>query len=109
MNQYLAQDEIVELTRDLIRVPSVNPPADTRRCAEIILNKFKKDHIDAEIVEGRKGACNVVEKVSRQRERELSFYSMGTWTSSRRVRTGPWIPLEQKSKITRSMAADLQI
>jgi succinyl-diaminopimelate desuccinylase len=63
MNQYLAQDEIVELTRDLIRVPSVNPPADTRRCAEIILNKFKKDHIDAEIVEGRKGASNVVARL----------------------------------------------
>ncbi len=63
MNQYLAHDEIVELTRDLIRVPSVNPPADTRRCAEIILNKFKKDHIDAEIVEGRKGACNVVARL----------------------------------------------
>lgn len=63
MNQYFAQDEIVDLTRDLVRTPSVNPPADTRRCAEIILNKFKKDHIDAEIVEGRKGACNVVARL----------------------------------------------
>ncbi len=63
MNQYLTHDEIVELTRDLIRAPSVNPPADTRKCAEIILNKFKKDHIDAEIVEGRKGACNVVARL----------------------------------------------
>ncbi len=63
MEQYITQDEIVELTRDLVRTPSVNPPADTRKCAEIILNKLRKDHIEAEIVEGRKGASNVVARL----------------------------------------------
>ena len=64
MNEYITRDEIIEFTRELIRTPSVNPPADTRRCAEIILNRFRKDHIDSEIIEGRKGACNVVARLS---------------------------------------------
>src|SRR5271157_2888026 len=64
MNEHITRDEIIEFTRELIRTPSINPPADTRRCAEIILNRFKKDHIDSEIIEGRKGACNVVARLS---------------------------------------------
>ncbi len=60
MNKHISRDEIIELTRELVRTPTINPPADTRRCAEVILSRFKKDHIDAEIVEGRKGASNVV-------------------------------------------------
>ena len=63
MEKYIPQDEVIELTRELVRTPSVNPPADTRQCAEIILNRFKKEHMDAEIIEGRKRACNVVARL----------------------------------------------
>jgi len=63
MTTHITQDEIIEFTREIIRTPSINPPGDTRQCAEILLNKFKKDHIDAEIVEGRSGACNVVARL----------------------------------------------
>jgi acetylornithine deacetylase/succinyl-diaminopimelate desuccinylase-like protein len=50
MEKHIPHEEVIELTRELVRTPSVNPPGDTRECAEILLNKFKKDHIDAEIV-----------------------------------------------------------
>jgi succinyl-diaminopimelate desuccinylase len=63
MDKHIPQDEVIELTRELVRTPSVNPPADTRKCAEIILNKFEKEHIDAEIIEGRESACNVVARL----------------------------------------------
>ncbi len=63
MNKHIGRDEIIEITRELVRIPSINPPADTRRCAEVILNRFLKEHIDAEIVEGRKDACNVVARL----------------------------------------------
>ena len=63
MNKHITREEIIELTRELVRTPTINPPADTRRCAETILGRFQKDHIDAEIIEGRKGACNVVARL----------------------------------------------
>ncbi len=64
----IRKDEVIELTQELVRTPSPNPPGDTRDCAEIILNKFKKEHIDAEIVEGKKGICNVVARLPGKRK-----------------------------------------
>lgn len=64
MNANIHQQEIIEFTRDLVRSLSVNPPCETRDCAEIILRKFKENQIDAEIIEGKKGACNVVARLS---------------------------------------------
>ena len=63
MDRYIDRQEIVELMQDLIRSPSANPPGDTSDCAKIILDKFKKENIDAEIIEGRKGICNVVARL----------------------------------------------
>jgi succinyl-diaminopimelate desuccinylase len=63
MNSYLSKEEMIELTRDLIRSPTINPPGDTRDCAKIILERFKENQIDAEIIEGKKGACNVLAKL----------------------------------------------
>jgi succinyl-diaminopimelate desuccinylase len=60
MASWIDQEEIVELTQALIRSRSINPPGETAECAEIILKKFRKEGISAEIMEGRKGACNVV-------------------------------------------------
>lgn len=60
MSPHMDKEEIIEFARDLVRSPSVNPPCETRDCAEIILRKFKEHQIDAEIIEGNKGACNVV-------------------------------------------------
>ena len=66
MNRYVSKEEIVELTQELVRCPSVNPPGDTTDCAKIVLNKFRENNINAEIIEGKKGACNVVARLPGQ-------------------------------------------
>lgn len=66
MNPYFNKEEVVELTQELVRCPSVNPPGDTTDCAKIILNKFRENNINAEIIEGKEGACNVVARLSGQ-------------------------------------------
>ena len=33
METFISEDEIIELLVDLVRIPSVNPPADTWECA----------------------------------------------------------------------------
>jgi acetylornithine deacetylase/succinyl-diaminopimelate desuccinylase family protein len=63
MDSPIHKDEVIELTRELVRVPSLNPPGDTRDCAEMILRTFKKERIDAEIMEGKEGFCNVVARL----------------------------------------------
>ncbi len=60
MNPRVSKEEIVELTTKLVQCPSVNPPGDTTGCAKIILDKFKENNINAEIIQGKDGACNVV-------------------------------------------------
>jgi len=66
MNPYFSKEEIVELTQELVWCPSVNPPGDTTGCARIVLNKFRENNIGAEIIEGKKGACNVVARLPGQ-------------------------------------------
>jgi len=60
MDNFITEDEIVELLVNLVRIPSVNPPADTQECAEFILRKFKDENIDAEIIKGNDRQTNVV-------------------------------------------------
>ena len=38
-NGFIGEDEIIDLPVDLVRIPSINPPADTRECSEFILRK----------------------------------------------------------------------
>ncbi|MFC1994992.1 M20 family metallopeptidase [Chloroflexota bacterium] len=66
MNSYVNKEEVVELTQALVRCPSINPPGDTTVCANIILDKFRENNISAEIIEGKKGACNVVARLPGQ-------------------------------------------
>ena len=68
MDTPIHQDEVIELTRELVRTPSLNPPGDTRDCAEVILRTFKKERIDAEIMEGKEGLCNVVARLPGKRK-----------------------------------------
>jgi len=63
MNPYINKEDVIELTRELVQSPSENPPGDTSECAKIILDRFEKNNIKAEIVEGNKGACNVVARL----------------------------------------------
>ena len=66
MNSYVSKEEVVELTQALVRCPSINPPGDTTVCANILLDKFRENNISAEIIEGKKGACNVVARLPGQ-------------------------------------------
>ncbi len=59
----MSEREIIELAQALIRSPSVNPPADTRACAALILEKFRDNDIDAEIIEEKEGVANVVARL----------------------------------------------
>jgi acetylornithine deacetylase/succinyl-diaminopimelate desuccinylase family protein len=59
----MIETEVIELAQALIRSPSVNPPADTRACAALILDKFRENDIDAEIIEEKQGAANVVARL----------------------------------------------
>ena len=63
MKKYVTDEEIIHLTRELVRTPSVNPPADTRQCADLILNAFRREQIESDIIEGKTGACNVVARL----------------------------------------------
>ena len=63
MNRYISDSEIVALTQEIVRRPSVNPPADSTQCARFILDRFEENGIDAEIMEGTKGVANVVARL----------------------------------------------
>jgi len=52
--------EIVGFTRDLIKVPSINPPGLERECAKIIFEKMKEAGLEVSFVEAVKGRPNVV-------------------------------------------------
>ncbi len=63
MNPYISKEEIIELTRELVQSPSVNPPGDTSECARIVLNRFEQNNINAKIIEVKRGVCNVVARL----------------------------------------------
>jgi acetylornithine deacetylase/succinyl-diaminopimelate desuccinylase family protein len=63
MSPYIKKEEIIEFTREIVRSPSVNPPGNTSECAKIILDRFSKENIDTEIIEGKEGLCNVVARL----------------------------------------------
>ncbi len=46
METFISEGEIIELLVDLVRIPSVNPPANTQECSELILHKFMNEKID---------------------------------------------------------------
>lgn len=56
--------EIVELLQAMVRAASVNPPADTRACADVLLDLCRAEGIEVEAVEGRPGAVNVVARLA---------------------------------------------
>lgn len=60
MNLHVTEQEITELLQALVQFPTINPPADTRACARMIVEKLKNEGIETEIVEGKPGIANVV-------------------------------------------------
>jgi len=64
MNQYISEDEIVALLQEIVRHPTVNPPADTTECAKLILERLNENGISGQLREGKGGVANVVARLS---------------------------------------------
>jgi acetylornithine deacetylase/succinyl-diaminopimelate desuccinylase family protein len=64
MLERVQSDEIVDLLQRMVRAQSVNPPADTRACAGVLLDLCRSEGIPAEAVQGRPGAANVVARLA---------------------------------------------
>lgn len=60
----ISDEEIIKLTQDLLRAPSVNPPAETAACAEVVLRYLQENGIQAKLYEGGPGVFNVVGRLS---------------------------------------------
>ncbi len=58
-------EEVRELTKQLIRIKSVNPPGHVDECAEFILTWFLSNDIEAEIVKSE-GVANVVARFGKK-------------------------------------------
>ena len=59
--------ETLELLQAMVRAESVNPPADTRACAGLLLDLCEREGIEAEPVEGMPGLVNVVAELKGSR------------------------------------------
>jgi succinyl-diaminopimelate desuccinylase len=63
MEMHVREAEIVDLLAEMIRAPTVNPPADTRACADILMRVLQTEGIEAELIEGSPGVVNVVARM----------------------------------------------
>ncbi len=59
-NVEASRDAIVDLTLELIRIPSINPPGNYGEIAPFIENKYKELGLDVAVLEGEAGRPNVV-------------------------------------------------
>ena len=60
MKNLITRAEIVSILQELIRCPSVNPPAETIKCAQVVADILRRNDIEANIVEAQHGVANVV-------------------------------------------------
>lgn len=60
LNRSSARDEVARLTRDLVRIRSVNPPGDELPAAELLAQRLKGFGFETEVVEVAKNRANVV-------------------------------------------------
>jgi acetylornithine deacetylase/succinyl-diaminopimelate desuccinylase-like protein len=98
METFISEDEIIALLVDLVRIPSVNPPADTQECAELILRKFKDEKIDARIVKGNDRQSNAVARLRGQNNGKTLLLNG--------EKTGRWIHSEAKFTMERFTGAE---
>ncbi|MCC6905205.1 MAG: M20 family metallopeptidase [Anaerolineae bacterium] len=59
----VSESMIVQSLRDLVQVPSVNPPANTAGCADVLMAICAAEGIDAERIEPVPGHVNVVARL----------------------------------------------
>jgi len=58
--EQIAPGELVEILQALVRTPSVNPPGDTRECAQVMASILRKEGINVELVPATDKLVNVV-------------------------------------------------
>ena len=58
-----ARNEITELTSELVRIPTPNPPGNTSECARLIRGYFEEHGIHTETYERSKGKTNIVARI----------------------------------------------
>ena len=68
MNNFMTEGEIVGIMQELIRCPSVNPPAQTAECAQVVSNILRRNNITAEIDEAQQGVANVVARLEGKKD-----------------------------------------
>ena len=61
--KHIDDQGLIGFTRELVRIPSENPPGDERDVALRILDRFKKLGLTTEIVEAEKGRPNVIARL----------------------------------------------
>lgn len=59
----ITPQELIEILQSLVRTPSVNPPGDTRECADRMVALFQKEGIPVEKVPASDKLINVVAKL----------------------------------------------
>ncbi len=69
------KDEIVTLLSDLVKTESVNPPGDTRKAAQILIDKFKEFNIEPDTVCVDSDKPNLIAKINPGKHPELLFNS----------------------------------
>ncbi|HDS08937.1 MAG TPA: M20 family peptidase [Firmicutes bacterium] len=60
-----SENELIELTCELIRKKTINPPGDEYLAAEIVKNFFERNGIEFEIFEKEKGRTNILGYINR--------------------------------------------
>jgi len=69
-NMKVSEDEARELTQQLIRIPSINPPGNVDECVLFIASWLDRNGIQAEIIRGE-NVANVVAKIGDNRGKKL--------------------------------------
>ena len=69
------RDELVELLRGMIRIPSENPPGDEREVVEYLIKKMTSYGIDAELVEAKTKRVNAVGTLCGTEENKAFLYN----------------------------------
>lgn len=60
ISSYINRDEIIELTAELIKKETVNPPGNEYLAREVIVNSLERLEARIEIIEGEKGRPNIL-------------------------------------------------
>ena len=75
-------DEVVELTRELIRADTTNPPGNETRGAEVLAAYLARNGVEAELVARDPARANLIARVRGTGTRPLARAAWATPTSS---------------------------